>query len=68
MTYKELENKKVDELAKIEKELRDELFLLGIKNRTGQLDKTHKLKAIKKDIARIQTRLSEMARITAKAS
>lgn len=68
MTYKELQAKSVEELLKLSKEKRDEIFMLRIKSRTGQLEKTHQLKAIKGDIARIETRLSELARLAAKAS
>lgn len=62
MIFKELQDKGADELQKMDKELRNELFLLKLKSRTGQLDKSHKLKALRKDIARIQTRLSEISR------
>lgn len=68
MTYKELQAKSAEELKKLGLSLRDELFMLRIKSRTGQLDKTHKLKQVKKDIARIETRLAEMGRTEAKAS
>lgn len=62
MIFKELQDKGADELQKMDKELRNELFLLKLKNKTGQLDKSHKLRALRKDIARIQTRLSEISR------
>lgn len=68
MTYKELEKKGREELEKLAKESRDELFMLRVKNKTGQLDKTHKIKLVKRTIARIETKLGEIARQEKKAS
>jgi large subunit ribosomal protein L29 len=63
--FKELKDKSSEELQKMDGELRGELFMLKLKNKTGQLDKSHKLKALRKDIARIQTRLGELAKTAA---
>ncbi len=54
MKLSEIKEKKTDWL-KLEKEWREELFGLKIKNATKQLDKTHRIKEIKKDLARILT-------------
>ncbi|MGB2908741.1 MAG: 50S ribosomal protein L29 [Candidatus Aminicenantaceae bacterium] len=44
-----------DELADKEAELKDQLFKLRFQHALGQLENTMKLKAIKKDLARIKT-------------
>jgi large subunit ribosomal protein L29 len=44
--------------AKLET-LRDEVFRMRIKHATGQLDQAVKLRATKKDVARVLTILSE---------
>lgn len=60
MTYKELTSKTLAELIKLDKELRNELFQLKLKQKTAQLEKTHQLKTIRKDIARVQHKMSEL--------
>jgi len=40
-------------------ETRDELFNVRIKHSTGQLENTARLKALRRDIARMETILSE---------
>ena len=41
------------------KELKDELFDLRMKQATGNLDKPHKINALRKDVARLKTILTE---------
>lgn len=55
MTPKELKEKTDKELQQLKNDLMEELFQLKIKKSTGQLEKTHRLRLIKKDIARILT-------------
>lgn len=43
------------ELEAKERELREELFRLRLRQRTAQLEQTHKLVQVRRDIARIQT-------------
>lgn len=43
------------ELEVKERELREELFRLRLRQRTAQLEQTHRLTQVRKDIARIQT-------------
>lgn len=43
------------ELETRERELREELFRLRLRQRTAQLEQTHKLVHVRRDIARIQT-------------
>ena len=53
MTAQELENKLVD--------LKKELFALRFQHAVNQLDNTARLKAVKKDIARIKTIMREQS-------
>ena len=53
MTAQELENKLVD--------LKKELFALGFQHSVNQLDNPARLKAVKKDIARIKTIMREQS-------
>jgi large subunit ribosomal protein L29 len=43
------------ELEVKEHELREELFRLRLRHRTAQLEQTHKLVEVRRDIARVQT-------------
>ncbi|AZZ65585.1 50S ribosomal protein L29 [Metamycoplasma phocicerebrale] len=58
MTYAELSKKSVEELNKMLADLKAELFSLRFKNATRQLDQTHKINLVKKDIARALTALN----------
>jgi large subunit ribosomal protein L29 len=49
----------VDELRQREKEMDDQLFRLRIQKSMGQLDAAHKLKAVRRDLARVKTVLRE---------
>jgi large subunit ribosomal protein L29 len=51
-----------DEMEQKLTELKHELFNLRFQHEIGQLENSSKLKQTKKDIARIQTILGEMAR------
>lgn len=55
MTPNEIKEKSAVERAKLLKELREEFFQLNLKKTTSQLEKTHRLSEIKKDIARLLT-------------
>ena len=59
MLVKDLRAKTNAELNKLVEDLKAELFMLRFKNSTGQLDQPHKIKAVKKDIARVFTVLNE---------
>ena len=48
-----------DELRGREKELDDQLFRLRIQKSMGQLEAAHKLKALRRDLARVKTVLRE---------
>ncbi|MDO8519008.1 MAG: 50S ribosomal protein L29 [Deltaproteobacteria bacterium] len=55
MTPSELKEKTKAELKKLNLELKEELFRLKIKKATGQLEKTHRLGELRRDLARIYT-------------
>jgi large subunit ribosomal protein L29 len=49
----------VDDLQHREKEMDDQLFRLRIQKSMGQLEAAHKLKALRRDLARVKTVLRE---------
>ncbi len=55
MKARELLELTADELEAKSRELRGELFNVKIKRATGQLENTAKLKALRRDIARVET-------------
>ena len=57
----ELRGKSAAELNEALVEAKKELFNLRFQNATNQLDNTGRIKAVKKDIARIQTVITEQA-------
>ena len=67
MQAKDLKQKSEKELLKLVDDLKAELFMLRFQNSTGQLDQPHKIKLIKKDIARVFTVLNTIE-TTAKAA
>ena len=69
MKVAEFRDLAVDELRQREKDMDDQLFRLRIQKSMGQLEAAHKLKALRRDLARVKTvlREKETARATAKA-
>jgi large subunit ribosomal protein L29 len=61
MSAKELRDKSVDELNEELIKLHKEQFNLRTQNATGQLGQIHLLKATRRDIARVNTVLTEKA-------
>ncbi|QJG67139.1 50S ribosomal protein L29 [Mycoplasma phocoenae] len=59
MKYAELKTKSIAELEKMVDDLSALAFQLRQRSKTGQLDTPHKIKANKKDIARILTAINE---------
>lgn len=51
----ELKEKTSEELKKLKKEWCEELFHLRMKSTLGQLDKNHRMKQVRRDIARVLT-------------
>ncbi|GAB6184012.1 50S ribosomal protein L29 [Thermodesulfovibrio hydrogeniphilus] len=62
MKASELRNLSLDELKKKEKELRKELFNLRFQFSKGELQNVKRIKAVRKDIARILTIITELSR------
>lgn len=58
MNYTDLKDKSVAELNELLKEKKVLLFELNVKLRTMQQTNTSELRAVKKDIARIQTAIT----------
>ena len=59
MKRTELMDMTVDELKTKENELKDQLFKLKFQHALGQLENAMKLRNVKRDIARVKTRLRE---------
>ncbi|MBM3299400.1 MAG: 50S ribosomal protein L29 [Deltaproteobacteria bacterium] len=59
MKPQELRDLSAEELVAKEKEFREEEFKLRFKHATGQLEKTDRLKKLRRDIARVKTILKE---------
>ncbi|MFP3873718.1 MAG: 50S ribosomal protein L29 [Thiohalophilus sp.] len=61
MKASELREKNVEDLNKELLELTREKFNLRIQTATGQMNRTHQLKAVRRNIARVKTILNEKA-------
>ena len=59
MKSKELRDLSPEELQTKEKEFREEEFKLRFRHATGQLEKTDRLRKLRKDIARVKTIIRE---------
>ena len=59
MKVTEVRDLAVDELRQREKDMDDQLFRLRIQKSMGQLEAAHKLKAVRRDLARVKTVLRE---------
>jgi large subunit ribosomal protein L29 len=55
MTYKEIRELTPAEIATKVREARERLLQLRLRKHTGQVEKTHELRALRKDIARLLT-------------
>ncbi len=64
METKESKSKTLKDLLKEISDLRAELFTLKFQNQTGALDQPHKIKAIRRDIARNFTQLAYLKKAT----
>ncbi len=62
MKASELRQKSRDELSALLADLARESFALKMQKGTGQLTKTAQVKQVRRDVARVQTILNEMAR------
>jgi large subunit ribosomal protein L29 len=59
MKVAEFRDLQVDELRQREKDMDDQLFRLRIQKSMGQLEAAGKLKALRRDLARVKTVLRE---------
>ena len=62
MTPSEIREKNLQELKTLVADLREELFKLRMQAGTGQLEKSHRLGEVKRDIARVTTIIGEKTR------
>ena len=55
MTTKEIRDLSTEEVASKLRETRSQLPQLRLRKQTGQVEKTHELRTLRKDIARLET-------------
>ena len=60
MKASEIRSLSEPELVAKSRELRDELFNARVKRATGQLENTAKLQQLRRDVARVETLLTQM--------
>ena len=65
MKIKEIKELSVDELQARKRELNKESFNLRLQQQTGQLEKPSQIRSIRREIARIETILSQRSAQTA---
>ena len=59
MKYNEIKTKTKDELIDLLKNLKKENYNLKFQKKNGQLDKTGRIDQVKKDIARVKTKMND---------
>ena len=59
MTSKEIREFAPAEISTKLREVREQLLQLKLRKQTGQVEKTHELRTLRKDIARLETILNE---------
>ncbi|MBP7147368.1 MAG: 50S ribosomal protein L29 [Acidobacteria bacterium] len=59
MKASQLRDMNLDDLHKEERELRQALFNLRVQQATGQLEKPHRLREARRDLARVLTELNK---------
>ena len=59
MTIKEIRDLSFDELGSRKRELREEVFHLRIQQQSGQLEKPSQLRTLSREIARLETILTQ---------
>ena len=62
MTSKEIRDLAPTEITTKIRETRDALLQLRLRKQTGQVEKTHQLRALRKDIARLETAINASKR------
>ncbi len=67
MTSKEIRDLAPAEITTKLRETREQLLQLRMRRQTGQVEKTHELRTLRKDVARLETVLNEKKRSTVAA-
>jgi large subunit ribosomal protein L29 len=62
MTSKEIRELSATEIDSKLRETREQLLQLKLRKQTGQVEKTHELRTLRKDIARLETERSAKAK------
>ena len=62
MTSKEIRDLAPAEITTKLREVREQLLQLRMRRQTGQVEKTHELRTLRKDVARLETILNEQKR------
>jgi large subunit ribosomal protein L29 len=65
MTPKEIRDLSPAEIGTKLRETREQLLQLKLRKQTGQVEKTHELRTLRKDIARLET-IANQKKVTAK--
>jgi len=60
MKYLEINKKTKDELIDLLKDLKKESYNLRFQKKNGQLDKTGRIRVVKKDIAKVKTKIKQI--------
>ncbi len=60
MKFSELNDRTVVELATLSRERRQEMFNLRLQQASSQLEKPARLRNLRRDIARIETRITQL--------
>lgn len=60
MKFSELKDISIPELAAKSRDLRQEIFNLRLQQASSQLEKPARLRTLRRDIARIETRISQL--------
>jgi large subunit ribosomal protein L29 len=68
MTSKEIRELSPAEIDTKLRDTREQLLQLRLRKQTGQVEKTHELRTLRKDIARLETIATEKKRSAAKAA
>jgi large subunit ribosomal protein L29 len=63
MKIKEIKELTKDELVSRKRELRQESFHLRLQQQSGQLEKPSQIRAIRREVARVETVLSQKAAV-----
>ena len=68
MTAKEIRELSAAEFATKLRETRDQLLQLHLRRQTGQVEKTHEMRSLRKDVARLETILRQKSAAAPAAS